>query len=345
MNGVVVVASSQKPHSFYNVAEDISHTLGLPLVEIQTNKVQYIALFFKQPKFIISVGTLSPLKLMALSTISRRVIAYIAVEGPFPVPRSIRWLANNTNRLIIVAPSNYVKKELSIGGLKVKYIIPHGINLGETCSSNSLSIPFTNKFADKIKILIVASSSQLRKLLGIFYFLRAWSRLPSKSKKNSFIIMKVPRKLRRRIEEFARSLGISSRQYIVLDTYLARNEVFALYRSADLYVHPTLSDGFGLPVLESLACGTPVIVLNSGPWNEIVNKDVGWLVKVRGEKLVYENNLPYRFKIPDVDDFSRKLAEAINIVRDKREVIRGMCIKHASNFEAHKVYSKFRKII
>ena len=36
-------------------------------------------------------------------------------------------------------------------------------------------------------------------------------------------------------------------------------ELVALYQAAGLYVFPSLYEGFGLPVLEAMRCGTPVI--------------------------------------------------------------------------------------
>ncbi|HNX49838.1 MAG TPA: glycosyltransferase family 1 protein [Thermoanaerobaculaceae bacterium] len=41
--------------------------------------------------------------------------------------------------------------------------------------------------------------------------------------------------------------------------YVERRELIALYRGATLFVYPTLYEGFGLPVLEAMACGAPVL--------------------------------------------------------------------------------------
>ena len=43
----------------------------------------------------------------------------------------------------------------------------------------------------------------------------------------------------------------------------------ALYAGAELFVHPSLFEGFGLPVLEAMACGTPVVCSNASSLPEI----------------------------------------------------------------------------
>ena len=49
---------------------------------------------------------------------------------------------------------------------------------------------------------------------------------------------------------------------IILPGYVSSQALPALYRGAAVYVFPSLFEGFGIPVVEAMACGTPVVVSN-----------------------------------------------------------------------------------
>ena len=51
----------------------------------------------------------------------------------------------------------------------------------------------------------------------------------------------------------------------------------ALYTGAAVFVYPSLYEGFGLPPLEAMACGTPVVVSDTSSLPEVVG-DAGVLV-------------------------------------------------------------------
>lgn len=63
------------------------------------------------------------------------------------------------------------------------------------------------------------------------------------------------------------------------------NEVNSFLNSLDIFVFPTLDEGFGLPPLEAMACGVPVLVCNSASMPEVVG-NAGILVKPDTEKMV-----------------------------------------------------------
>ncbi len=58
---------------------------------------------------------------------------------------------------------------------------------------------------------------------------------------------------------------------------VANEELVYLYNAARLFVLPSFYEGFGLPPLEAMACGTPVIVSNVSSLPEVVG-DAGMLV-------------------------------------------------------------------
>jgi len=59
------------------------------------------------------------------------------------------------------------------------------------------------------------------------------------------------------------------RLHIVELGYVSDRELLDLYRGATLFAYPSLSEGFGLPVLEAMACGTPVITSDRGSLPEV----------------------------------------------------------------------------
>jgi glycosyltransferase involved in cell wall biosynthesis len=68
-------------------------------------------------------------------------------------------------------------------------------------------------------------------------------------------------------ERLARDLGVDDR--ILHLGYLPQNRLPDLYRCAELLLFPSLDEGFGLPVLEAMASGLPVVCSNRGSLPEI----------------------------------------------------------------------------
>jgi glycosyltransferase involved in cell wall biosynthesis len=67
-----------------------------------------------------------------------------------------------------------------------------------------------------------------------------------------------------------RSAGIDRLpESVVLSGYVADEDLPALYAGASLFVYPSLYEGFGLPVIEAMACGTPVVCSSTTALGEV----------------------------------------------------------------------------
>ena len=64
--------------------------------------------------------------------------------------------------------------------------------------------------------------------------------------------------------------------------YIENNQMPILYNAADIYYHPAEYEGFGLPVLEAMACGTPIIANDVASIPEIV-KEKRYLINLEEE--------------------------------------------------------------
>lgn len=71
-------------------------------------------------------------------------------------------------------------------------------------------------------------------------------------------------------------LGLQSR--VIFPGYIDDADLPALYRAAVVFAYPSLYEGFGLPVLEALACGVPVITSNVSSLPEVTGPDAALLV-------------------------------------------------------------------
>lgn len=85
-------------------------------------------------------------------------------------------------------------------------------------------------------------------------------------------------------------LDLPETSYVVTDQYAYRvgvpNTVVAdIYRAADVLTNTSWGEGFGIPIIEAQACGTPVIVTDTTAMPELVG--AGW--KVAGELLWHDS--------------------------------------------------------
>ena len=223
-------------------------------------------LSFGDYKKVVTVHDFTPLVTRWLHPRSRRMSFYIRYM--YVLPLILR------RAHIIIAVSNNTKKDLEkylgIKSDKIR-VVYHGIDknyrpiedmekLGELKSKYGLSSPFvlgqaTAAPVDNVAILIEAFR-QLRASASHDDSSLGSTKLVFFGRYDPAILSEVGR------------MGLQNE--IVFLGYVPESDLPALYSAAQIFVYPSLYDGFGFPPLEAMACGTPTIVSNVASLPEVV---------------------------------------------------------------------------
>ena len=115
-----------------------------------------------------------------------------------------------------------------------------------------------------------------------------------------------------RLQRLTSELGLSAR--VIFKSYVPYADLPNWYRGALAFVYPSLWEGFGLPILEAMACGCPVIT-SSGSGTE----------EAAGEAAVLLDPL----NLQELTNAIREAIEERTLLRNQRS-LRG--ILHAQNF-------------
>jgi glycosyltransferase involved in cell wall biosynthesis len=102
----------------------------------------------------------------------------------------------------------------------------------------------------------------LPRLIESYQRLRRHSALP-----HQLVIAGTPSWDHAAVKRSIRQLGLEDS--VILTGFVPPEELPLLYNMADLFVFPSLYEGFGLPPLEAMACGTPVVISDRGALPEI----------------------------------------------------------------------------
>ena len=81
---------------------------------------------------------------------------------------------------------------------------------------------------------------------------------------------------------------LNLRDKVIFTGYVAEKDLPALYSGAQAFVFPSLYEGFGLPPLEAMACGVPVICSSTSSLPEVVGS-AGLLIPPKDERIWAKN--------------------------------------------------------
>ncbi|RMF59067.1 MAG: glycosyltransferase, partial [Calditrichaeota bacterium] len=162
-------------------------------------------------------------------------------------------------------PSTYVKEVYVASGVPAArvHVIPNGVDPARFHPDVK---PFSLRTKKRFKFLYVGGTIHRK---GIDLLLRAFTEVFSASDEVCLVIKDLGgdsfyqgQTFRAKIQEQVKKKDAPEIEYI--DAVLAEEEMAGLYTACDVLVHPYRGEGFGLPILEAMACGRAVIVTHGG---------------------------------------------------------------------------------
>jgi len=125
---------------------------------------------------------------------------------------------------------------------------------------------------EKRYVLYVPGGFDPRKNLG--RLIEAFAALPEAILRDHQLV--IPGKLDQGRSDLLRATALEAgldASALLLLGYVSEDDLRVLYRSTALFVFPSLHEGFGLPVLEAIASGAPVIASNTSSLPEVVGNE------------------------------------------------------------------------
>jgi len=142
--------------------------------------------------------------------------------------------------------------------------------------------------------------------------LRAFATFADKTSLKYVIAGLIDNTQRQEVVDLAASLGLSNR--VQLFGYADDRQLINLYHHAEFLIYPSFYEGFGFPVVEAMACGTPVITSKTSSLTELMLTDE-WLVNPA-----------------DINDIASKMQRMIALAPTKRSELIERNAQHARTF-------------
>ncbi len=270
-------------------------------------------------------------------TNAKRNWAYLIWEGD-KIPECYLAECLNSEIEYIIVPSEHTKKAILNTDSDMNHyyidkikVIPHGVDLEKFYPGN--------KSIENLKVQIKPEGEELdlQELPFIFFANKGFKDLEDRGG-TQYLIQAY-------IEEFTNkdkvellikvnpAYGIPDLNKILLElgykegcpkiifdiaTYDYK-ELVKLYHKCDVFVGPTRSESFGIPFLEAMACGKPVITTDFGGQTDFCSMETGWIIG--GELKEVEHDLQYegiKWLTPDIKQLREAMRQAYE---EKKELM------------------------
>lgn len=154
--------------------------------------------------------------------------------------------------------------------VNISSAVDENFGLFEVSLEQSVSI--CQRYRLNLPYVMYTGGVDLRK--NIDGLIRAFAMLPVnvRTQHQLAIVCSVHSEEKLRLQKLVKSLGLRDSD-VVLTGFVPDADLPILYRGCKLFVFPSWHEGFGLPALEAMSCGVPVIASNTSSLPEVLGND------------------------------------------------------------------------
>jgi len=156
------------------------------------------------------------------------------------------------------------------------------------------------KYGISKKYILFVGTIEPRK--NLIRLLSVFEKLKNKFKEYQLVIVGQVGWMSEKFFEKLKNLPENVKKDIILTGYIPKKDMVYLYNGCELFIYPSLYEGFGIPVLEAMSCGVPVITSNTSS-----------LPEVGGDACIYVNP-------SDEEDILYKIEKVLNSEELKKEM-------------------------
>jgi len=240
-------------------------------------------------------------------------IGFLVFEGD-KIPSGWTEYCNADFVDAIFVPSTHVEKAAKKAGVtKPIFVVPEGVDLEKFSSNNNAKLGKLE--SDKFTFLFNKGWSQRKRdRSGLYQLVLAWKKAFGKEDKVRLIVKVNPNYGLTQEDVNLLRINKADAELQFIANYFDDKTLIALYNTCDVFVNPAKAEGFGLPILEAMACGKPVMAVGYGGHTDFLSEEEGWLLDYDLEpstdgSILYEET---KWAKLDVDSMAKMLKEIAN---------------------------------
>jgi len=273
----------QNDNFTYQVVEGTLPVVGLPFREQITLRRRIAG---DKVDLIHFLCNTAPVKVSGKFVVTLHDTIQVTNSYTFHHRRSLsnhkQWAMGLYSKWTILKSARAARKVITVSNYEKTQITKHlGITPQRICVTHLAPNPVFTPVSPEVKAAWRAKMRQKlglpdRFILGVGYEVRknipllieAFSRIASDQSDLGLVIVAAQDERRLFFEKLVAELNLSQR--VVILASLPACDLAGLYNLADVFVFPSERESFGLPPLEAMACGAPVIAMDLSSIPEIV---------------------------------------------------------------------------